>query len=50
MTALIHIGPVDRRRFPEVQDNQDYWHFVVLSWLGVYILIYWLPRWLEAVP
>jgi len=47
MAVLIHIGPVDMRRFPEVEDNQDYWHFVVLFWVLIYTVLYWLPRWLE---
>ena len=48
MTFLIHAGPIDMDRFPEVQDNQDYWHFVVGFWLVVYVTIYWLPRWLQV--
>ena len=47
MAVMIHIGPVDMRRFPEVQDNQDYWHFVVFFWVAIYVTLYWLPRWLE---
>ena len=50
MAVMAHIGPVDMRRFPEVEDNQDYWHFVVFFWIVVYLTIYWLPRWLEALP
>lgn len=50
MTVLVHIGPVDMRRFPEVEDNQDYWHFVVITWLVVYTLLYWVPRWFEVGP
>lgn len=50
MTVCIFIGPVDMRRFPEVQDNQDYWHFVVFFWLLLYGVLYWLPRWFEVAP
>ena len=50
MTVCVFIGPVDMRRFPEVQDNQDYWHFVVFFWLLVYSVLYWLPRWFEVAP
>ena len=32
------------RRFSDVTDNTFYWHFVVLSWLPLYFLIYWVPR------
>jgi heme/copper-type cytochrome/quinol oxidase subunit 3 len=32
------------RRFADVEDNVFYWDFVVLSWLPIYFLIYWVPR------
>ena len=32
------------RRFGDVQDNALYWNFVVLTWLPLYICIYWIPR------
>lgn len=50
MTVMIFIGPVDMRRFSEVEDNQDYWHFVVFFWALIYIVLYWLTRWLEVKP
>jgi heme/copper-type cytochrome/quinol oxidase subunit 3 len=33
------------KRFSDVSDNAFYWNFVVLSWLPLYFLIYWVPRW-----
>lgn len=33
------------RRFSDCEDNGVYWDFVVLSWLPIYALIYWVPRW-----
>lgn len=33
------------RRFDDVSDNAFYWNFVVLTWLPLYLLIYWVPRW-----
>jgi cytochrome c oxidase subunit III len=33
------------RRFTDVEDNAFYWYFVILSWLPLYVLIYWAPRW-----
>ena len=50
ITVALFIGPVDMRRFADVDDNQSYWDFVVLSWLLVYVTIYWLPRWFEVQP
>jgi cytochrome c oxidase subunit 3 len=33
-------------QYADVVDNSNYWTFVVLSWLPLYALIYWGPRWL----
>lgn len=33
------------RRFGDVEDNAVYWDFVVASWLPIYAVIYWVPRW-----
>lgn len=33
------------RRFSDVEDNAVYWDFVVISWLPIYLLIDWVPRW-----
>lgn len=34
-----------KRRLGDVQDNAMYWNFVVLTWLPIYVCIYWIPRW-----
>jgi cytochrome c oxidase subunit III len=34
------------RRLSDVEDNAFYWDFVVISWLPIYLIIYWVPRWL----
>jgi heme/copper-type cytochrome/quinol oxidase subunit 3 len=34
------------RRFSDVTDNALYWHFIVWSWVVLYVVIYWTPRWL----
>lgn len=31
-------------QFADVEDNSNYWTFVVLTWLPIYALIYWAPR------
>lgn len=31
-------------QFADVEDNANYWTFVVLCWLPLYALIYWAPR------
>lgn len=33
-----------KRRFVDAEENALYWRFVWLSWLPVYLLIYWIPR------
>ncbi len=33
----------DARKRADVSDNALYWHFVVLAWLAVYVLVYLLP-------
>lgn len=32
-------------QFEDVTDNANYWSFVVVAWLPIYVLLYWLPRW-----
>jgi heme/copper-type cytochrome/quinol oxidase subunit 3 len=38
--------PPDGERLVDVSDNANYWNFVVVTWLPIYLLIYWVPRWL----
>ena len=33
------------RRFVDVSENAMYWRFVWLTWLPIYLLLYWVPRW-----
>ncbi len=44
LAALMVVGPVEERRFVDVEENAVYWYFVVLAWLPIYGVIYWLPR------
>jgi hypothetical protein len=30
----------------DVYENGDYWYFVVLTWIPIYLVLYWAPRWL----
>jgi cytochrome c oxidase subunit III len=45
LTALMFTRHAKDKRFSDVEDNAIYWNFVVLSWLPIYLLLYWLPRW-----
>ena len=33
------------RKLVDTEENCFYWRFVWMSWLPIYMLIYWLPRW-----
>jgi cytochrome c oxidase subunit III len=33
------------RRYVDVSENSLYWRFVWLTWLPIYLLLYWVPRW-----
>jgi len=45
LTALMFTRHAHGKRFADAEDNAFYWDFVVLSWLPLYLLIYWVPRW-----
>ena len=44
LTALMFVGPIEEKRFVDVEENAVYWNFVVLAWLPIYGVIYWAPR------
>lgn len=33
-------------QFADMEDDANYWTFVVVAWLPIYTLVYWVPRWL----
>jgi heme/copper-type cytochrome/quinol oxidase subunit 3 len=46
LTALMFTrhGPTGKR-FVDVSENSLYWRFVWLTWLPIFLMIYWVPRW-----
>jgi heme/copper-type cytochrome/quinol oxidase subunit 3 len=40
--AMLH--EPDARKRSDVADNVMYWHFVVVAWLAIYVLVYLVPR------
>jgi cytochrome c oxidase subunit III len=44
MTIFLFTHPVRPERFSDVDDDCLYWLFVVLTWLPIYVAIYWAPR------
>jgi heme/copper-type cytochrome/quinol oxidase subunit 3 len=45
LTVLMLTRHAHGKRFSDAEDNAFYWDFVVLSWLPLYLLLYWVPRW-----
>lgn len=47
--AVLFFSPhVEGKRFVDAEENASYWYFVVLSWIPIYFVIYWAPRWLRS--
>jgi cytochrome c oxidase subunit 3 len=46
LAAMVFLKPVDGRKFSDVDDNAVFWHFIVVTWVAVYVIVYWVPRWL----
>lgn len=44
--TLISFLRMESKWFPEVADNSGYWIFTVLSWVPMYLLVFYGPRWL----
>jgi cytochrome c oxidase subunit III len=44
VTVLMFTRHGRGKRFSDVEDNAFYWYFVVLSWLPLYLALYWVPR------
>jgi heme/copper-type cytochrome/quinol oxidase subunit 3 len=48
VTALMFTRhAAEDRRIVDVHENAMYWRFVWLTWLPIYALIYWVPRWVS---
>lgn len=46
LAGLLHTKhSAEDRRLVDAAENAMYWRFVWLCWLPIYVLIYWLPRW-----
>ena len=44
LTALMYKGPIEGKHFVDIAENSGYWNFVVLSWIPIYAVVYWAPR------
>jgi cytochrome c oxidase subunit 3 len=45
LLVVMFTGLVEGKRFTDVSENAAYWYFVVVSWLPIYLIVYWAPRW-----
>ena len=44
LATILMTGRLDASRFVDVAENASYYYFVVLSWLPIYALLYFAPR------
>lgn len=45
LTTFSFTHPVDTERFSDIDDDVGYWMYVVATWLPIYVLVFWAPRW-----
>jgi cytochrome c oxidase subunit III len=48
LTALFFSPHIEGKRFVDAEENASYWYFVVITWVPIYLVIYWAPRWLRS--
>ena len=44
LAVLMFTGPLEGRRFVDVEENAIYYNFVIVAWLPIYAVLYWTPR------
>ncbi|HUQ12614.1 MAG TPA: cytochrome c oxidase subunit 3 [Steroidobacteraceae bacterium] len=45
LTALMFTSRITGKRYVDVNENADYWWFIVIAWLPIYFTLYLVPRW-----
>jgi heme/copper-type cytochrome/quinol oxidase subunit 3 len=48
LTVLFFSPHIEGKRFVDAEENASYWYFVVITWIPIYFIIYWAPRWLRS--
>jgi heme/copper-type cytochrome/quinol oxidase subunit 3 len=48
LVALFFSPHIEGKRFVDAEENASYWYFVVLTWIPIYLVLYWAPRWLRS--
>jgi len=46
LTVFLFTHPVSSERLSDLDDDGIYWAFVVATWIPIYLLVYWAPRWM----
>ena len=44
LTVLMFTDRLEGKHFVDIAENSGYWNFVVLSWIPIYAVVYWAPR------
>lgn len=44
MTVMFFVAPISLKHFSDVEDVSFYWYFLAGSWLVLYVLVFWGPR------
>lgn len=45
LTVFLFKEDISDERFSDTDDDAIYWAYVVVTWLPIYALVYWAPRW-----
>jgi cytochrome c oxidase subunit III len=46
LAYLMSSGRASAKHFPATTDNTDYWMFIMLAWIPLYVLVFLSPRWI----
>lgn len=44
LTAVMFKQPLEGKRFVDIAENSGYWVFIVVTWIPIYAVVYWGPR------
>jgi cytochrome c oxidase subunit I+III len=44
LTAVMYKLPIEGKRFVDIAENSGYWDFIVVTWVPIYAVISWAPR------
>lgn len=47
LAVMFGVGKAERKHYPDVSDAEIYQYFLSLSWLPIYVIVYWGPRFLN---